>query len=70
MSDQAGLYRIALLQPGDPLRIDQLFKMRQPLQTVRSLQGIAEKRDMRKSGFLQTVFYRPVVGIVTVQGER
>ena len=65
-----GCHRFTLLELVDPLRIDQLFKVRQTLQAVRGLQGIAEQRDSVISGFLQARFHRLVGAIVAVQRDR
>ena len=70
LSGWCGGNGFALLQQVDPLRINQLFKMCQTLQTVGLLQGIAQDGNVGKTRFFQPRFDGLVVIIIAIERNR
>ena len=66
---RCGSHGFTLLEPVDPLRVNQLFKVRQALKALGRLQSIAEQRNVAVPGFLQAGFHRLVIVLVAVQGD-
>jgi hypothetical protein len=63
--------RFTLLEVVQPLRIHQLFKMRQLLQAVRLAQGVAERAEVSETcGLKARRDFRVVVGVAVQRNRR